>query len=104
MGWLIPVVMALCFAFLGYSRAKRAGVWSWSKFFFSVGFALFEGALISAPLLVMSTNSPYFWPAYIAAWVVAAALFVWFIVKARKWKLADGRTSLEADREQRSRR
>ena len=99
MWWIVSVLMAGYFAFAGYARAKRAGLWSWSKFFFSIGFALFEGAVISAPLFVMSTNSPYFVPVYVAAWVVAAVLFVWFIMKARKWKLPDGKSSLQGPSE-----
>ncbi|HEY1575575.1 MAG TPA: hypothetical protein VGF82_00680 [Terracidiphilus sp.] len=51
------------------------------------------------PIALGKLNSPYFWPVYITAWVVAAGNFVWFIIVCRRWKLADGRTSLEADRE-----
>ncbi len=48
----------------------------------------------------MNMNSPFFWPVYAASWVVAIILFVWYIIKARRWKLPNGRTSLEADRDQ----
>jgi hypothetical protein len=100
MGWLIRVLMALGYGYQGFEQSKRAGTWSWSKFVFSIGFALLEGALLSAPLLLMNANNPYFVPVYVAAWVAAAALFVWFIIVARRWKLPDGRTALEADRQE----
>lgn len=81
-------------------ESSRLGLWSWSKFFFSLGFAGVECVIITAPVVLMDMNSRYFWPVYIAAWVVAAGLFVWFIIEARRWKLPDGRTSIEADRDQ----
>jgi hypothetical protein len=99
MWWIFSVLMALFYAYTAYARAKRKGLWSWSKFFLTIGFILFEAALISAPLLVLNTNSPYFWPVYGASWVVAAALFVWFLIQARKWKFPNSKTSLEAERE-----
>ena len=58
--------MMLFYGFGQFDQARREGIWSWSKFFFSLGFALFEAALISVPLLVMNANSPRFWPVYIA--------------------------------------
>jgi hypothetical protein len=99
MSWIFTVVMALSLAFASYRRAKKAGLWSWSKFLFAIGFAFFETALVTVPVIVLNPKSAYFWPAYGAAWVLAAVFFVLFILKARKWKLPDGRTSLEAEAE-----
>jgi hypothetical protein len=98
MGWIFSLLLALGFAFAGYSRAKRAGLWSWSKFAFTLGFAALECVIVIAPIALGKLSSPYFWPVYIAAWIVAAANFVWFILVCRRWKLGDGRTSLEAER------
>lgn len=70
------------------------------KVFFTLGFAAVVCTIISAPVLLMNMNSPFFWPVYAASWVVAIILFVWYIIKARRWKLPNGRTSLEADRDQ----
>ncbi|MGD0346856.1 MAG: hypothetical protein ABSA85_08870 [Terracidiphilus sp.] len=98
MGWIVFLAFMVFVIVSGIRRAQRAGQWSWSKFAFSLGFAAVECLLVSSPLIFMNTNSPYFIPVYIATWVVALGLFVWFIIAARHWKLPDGRTSLEADR------
>jgi hypothetical protein len=42
-------------------------------------------------------------PAFITAWVIAALNFVWFIIVCRRWKLPDGRTSLQAYRDEHKR-
>jgi Na+/melibiose symporter-like transporter len=99
MSWIFTVLMALSLAFASYKRAKRAGLWSWPKFLFAIGFALFETALVTVPVIVLNPKNPYFWPAYGVAWVIAAVFFVLFIIVMRKWKLPDGRTSLEAEAE-----
>jgi hypothetical protein len=36
----------------------------------------------------------------IAAGVIAALNFIWMIIVARRWKLPDGRTSLQAYRDE----
>lgn len=100
MVWLIFLVVLGIIVIARIRAEQRAGRWSWSKFFFSLGFGALECAIITLPLLVMNMNSRYFWFVYGAAWVVAIVLFVKFILIARKWKLPDGRTSLEADRNQ----
>ncbi len=103
MWWIVFVVLQGIMLLSGIRREERAGLWSWSKFVFALGFAALEVLIISAPLALMDLKNRYFWPLYIAGWVVAAANFVWFIIVARRWKLPDGRTSLEADRDQRQR-
>ena len=100
MWWIFFVVLQGVMILSGIRREQRAGKWSWSKFVFALGFAVLEVFVVSAPLVLMDMNSPHFWPVYIAAWIVAALNFVWFIMVARRWKLPDGRTSLEADHEQ----
>lgn len=100
MYWLGIVALVLGMAFIRYKTAKRAGLWSWSKFFLTIGFILGVCAIVSAPLVLMNMNSPYFWWVYGAGWAVAVALFVWFIVKARKWKFPGAPPTLEADRDQ----
>ena len=103
MWWILFVVLQGVMIWSGIKREERAGLWSWSKFAFALGFAALEVLIVSAPLMIGDMKKPYFWPVYIAAWVVAAGNFVWFIIVARRWKLPDGRTSLEADREQKQR-
>jgi hypothetical protein len=99
MSWIISIVFMAFIVVSGIRREQRAGLWSWSKFAFTLGFAAVACALLLSPLFFLSLSSPYFWPAFSAAWVVVAALFVWFIIKCRSWKLPDGRTSLEAYRD-----
>src|ERR1700683_3295433 len=101
MGWIFFVILTAVMAIAGIRRAQRAGLWSWSKFAFTLGFAGLEVAIVTAPLAFVGLKSQYFWLTYGAAWVVAAGNLVWFIIPARRWKLPNGNTSLEADREQR---
>jgi len=100
MGWVVFVLIYAYFAFAGFRRAKHTGQWSWSMFFFALAFAGVEVLIISLPLFTMNTNSHYFIPVYAAVWVIAAGNFVWFIMVCRRWRLPDGRTSLEAARQQ----
>ncbi len=101
MSWIVWVVFTVVIVVSGIRREQRAGLWSWSKFAFTLGFAAVACALLLSPVVFLNLSSPYFWPAFIAAWVVVAVLFVGFIIKARAWKLPDGRTSLEAYRDDR---
>jgi hypothetical protein len=90
--WLIFLIVLGIILFMRIRAEQRAGRWIWSKFFFSLGFGALECVIISAPVLLMNTNSRFFWPVYIASWVVAIALFVKFILMARKWKFPNART------------
>jgi hypothetical protein len=99
--WIVFVILQGVIIWSGIQREQRAGLWSWSKLVFAIGFAGLECMLVIAPIFLFDLKSPKFMPAFIAAWVVAAANFVWFIIVMRRWKLPDGRTSHEADREQR---
>jgi uncharacterized membrane protein len=100
MYWLGFVVLIVCMAVAGIRKAQQADTWSWSKFALTLGFLALLGAIVTAPVLLMNPNGPHFFPVYIAAWVVALGLMVGFIIQARRWKLPDGRTSLEANRNQ----
>jgi len=85
MFWLGFLVLILVMAVAGIRRAQRAGAWSWSKFALTLGFMAVVCAIITAPLL-MNTNSTYFWWVYGAGWAVALGLMVCFIIWARHWK------------------
>jgi hypothetical protein len=98
MTWIAFVLLQGLIIWSGIKREQRAGLWSWSKFVFTLGFAALECLIAFGKLY-----SPYFWPVYIGAWVLAAGNFVWFIIVCRGWKLPDGRTSLEAEREMKGR-
>jgi hypothetical protein len=98
--WLIAFIVLQGLAiWSGIRQEERAGLWSWSKIFFSLGFGALECLLMIAPLFLIP--NPYRLPACIAAWVLAALYFVWLIIVMRRWNLRDGRKSLEAVREQR---
>jgi hypothetical protein len=99
MYWLGFVVLVLVMAFAGIRKAQRAGMWSWSKFFLTLGFLAVVSTIVTVPAMVMNMNSPFFWPVYGAGWVVALGLIVWFIVQARSWKFPGTSTSLETDRD-----
>lgn len=99
MGWIFFVILQFIVVIAGIRQEQRAGMWSWSKFVFAIGFGLLEVLIVSAPLYYFDLKSPHFMPAFIAAWVIAALNFIWMIIVARRWKLPDGRTSLEAYRD-----
>jgi hypothetical protein len=103
MWWLVSIVFMGLFALSAIRKAEQTGQWRWSRFALSLGFAVFEGFLIVAPLFLLDTNAPYFLWVAIATWVLAAALMVWFAIWARRWKPGSGRTPLKADGEQRQR-
>lgn len=100
MYWLGIVVLVLGMTFVRYQSAKRAGLWSWPKFFLTIGFILGVCAIVSAPLVLMNMNSPYFWWVYGAGWAVAGALFVWFIIKARKWTFSGTSSTVGVKRDE----
>ncbi len=100
MYWLGLVGLILVMAFAGFRKAQRAGTWSWSKFFLTLGFIAVICAIVTAPLVLMNMDSPYFWWVYGAGWVIALGLMVWFIIQARHWKFPTGNASLKADHDQ----
>jgi hypothetical protein len=99
MTWILVLALQVGFIAVGIRQDEKAGLWSWSKFLFALGFAALEVALVVGPILIFDRNSPLFWWIYGAGWLIAALNFVWFIIACRRWKLPDGRTSLQADRD-----
>jgi hypothetical protein len=100
MGWILFAILQFTVIAAGIRQERRAGMWSWSKFAFAIGFAILEVVIVSAPLYYFDMKSPHFMPAFITAWVIAALNFIWMIIVARRWKLPDGRTSLQAYRDE----
>ena len=97
------LVLQVGFIVVGIRREEQAGVWSWSKFCFALGFAAVEVAIITLPILTLDVNSRWFWWIVGAAWLIAVLNLIWFIIACRRWKLPDGRTSLQAERDGQSR-
>jgi len=100
MWWILALLVQIAVIGLGIRQEQRAGVWSWSKFAFMLAFGAMQSIIITVPLLRIDQHSRYFGPALTAAAVIAALNFVWMIIVARRWKLPDGRTSLQAYRDQ----
>ena len=100
MGWFLFAILQITVIVTGIRREQRTGQWSWSRFVFILGFAGLEIVITGAPLYYFDMKGPYFMPTFIAAWVIAALNFVWFIIVCRRWKLPDGRTSLQAYRDE----
>jgi hypothetical protein len=96
MFWIAFAVCQAVVIVTGIRQEQRAGLWSWSKFVFTLGFAALEIVILLAPINLIDLKSPRFVPAFCAAGVVAALNFIWMIIVARRWKLPDGRTSLQA--------
>ena len=95
MWWMLFVVMQAVFVVHGYRQEKRQGLWSGSKFIFALVFAGLEGTLLIVPILTLDSRSSRFLPVLGVAAMIAALNFIWFIMICRRWKLPDGRTSLE---------
>lgn len=97
------LALQIGFIVVGIRREEQAGLWSWSKFLFALGFAAVEVALVIVPVLTLDQNSRPFWWIVGAGWLIAALNFIWFIIACRRWKLPDGRTALQAERDGQSR-
>jgi Ca2+/Na+ antiporter len=98
--WIVALVLQIAFIVAGIRREQRAGLWSWSKFLFALGFAAVEVVLAVVPVLILDLHGRGSWWIIGAGWLIAALNFIWFIIACRRWKLPDGRTSLQADRGQ----
>ena len=99
MTWILFVVLQAVVVISGIRKEQRAGLWSWSKFAFALGFAGLELVILFTPLYCLPMNGPYFMPVFVTACVIAALNFIWMIIVCRRWKLPDGRTSLQAYRD-----
>jgi uncharacterized membrane protein YqjE len=97
--WILMLALQVGFIVVGIHREEKAGLWSWSKFAFALGFAAVEVVLVTVPIWTVDPHSRWFWWIYGAAWLIAALNFIWFIFACRRWKLPDGRTSLQAERD-----
>ncbi len=96
MWWILIIGLQATIIVSGVREEERAGMWSWSKFFFSLAFAGIEWCVLYFPLRYVPMNSRWFGWAVAGAAIVALGNFVWFIIVCRRWKLPDGRTSLQA--------
>jgi hypothetical protein len=96
---LLCFLLQLYYIVHGIRQEEKAGVWSWSKFVFVLGFALLEWLLLMAPYYVVPPHSRYFTPLLITCCSVAALNFIGLILICRRWRLPDGRTSLQAFRD-----
>jgi hypothetical protein len=99
MFWILFLFLMIVQIVSGIRREQKAGEWSWSKFVFALSFAALEFVLLFVPLTYVDQHSRYYNPLWITATVLAALNFIWFIIICRRWRLPDGRTSLEAYRD-----
>jgi len=97
--WIVFAVCQIVIVVAGVRQEQRAGLWSWSKFVFALAFGSLEVGILLAPIFLMDIRSPRFLPVLGAAGIVAALNFIWMIIVARRWRLPDGRTSIEAYRD-----
>ena len=100
MFWIAFAVCQVIVIVTGIRQEQRAGLWSWSKFFFALAFAGLEIVIMLTPIYVVDLKSPRFPLAMGAAGAIAALNFIWMIIVARRWRLPDGRTSLQAYRDE----
>jgi Na+/melibiose symporter-like transporter len=100
MGWIFFLALQVIVIVSGIRQEQREGLWNWSKFVFAIGFGALEFALIFIPLTYLNPHTRYYQPVWITACVIAALNFIWMIIVARRWKLPDGRTSLQAYRDE----
>jgi hypothetical protein len=97
MWWICIVAAQFLVIAAGIRDEQRGGLWSWSKFFFALGFAALECIIVIGPAYyIHDVHNRYFWAVYVASWIVAALNFIWMIIVMRRWKLPSGRTSLSS--------
>lgn len=100
MWWILFIVSQAVVIVSGIRKEQRAGLWSWSKFAFAIGFAVLELIIVLVPLSYVDMKSRWFVPVMGTAGAIAALNFIWMIIVARRWRLPDGRTSLQAYRDE----
>lgn len=100
MAWILFAFLQITVIVAGIRREQREGLWSWSKFAFAIGFAGLEFLIMVVPLTELDPKGRYFTPVVTTAMVIAALNFVWFIYVMRQWRLPDGRTSIQAYRDE----
>jgi hypothetical protein len=104
MMWIAFAFLQILIIVAGVRQEQRSGLWSWSKFVFALAFAALEAGIMITPILLIPVKDPRFLPVFCGAGVVAALNFIWMIIVARRWKLPDGRTSLQAYRDEHPRK
>jgi hypothetical protein len=100
MWWILTIGLQAAIIASGIRQSQRAGTWSWSKVSFSLAFAGFEWCILYFPMRYVPMRSRWFAPAVTLSALIALGNFVWFIIVCRRWKLPDGRTSLQAYRDE----
>lgn len=94
MWWICIVAAQFLVIAAGIRDEQHAGLWSWPKFIFALGFAALECIIVIVPAYyIHDVHNRYFLVVYIASWIVAALNFIWMIIVMRRWKLSNGRTS-----------
>ena len=96
MWWILTIGLQVAMMVSGIRQSRSAGTWSWPLFLFVIAFLCADSCLISVPLIYIDQHSRWFGWAVAAGVLIAVGNFVWFIIVCRRWKLPDGRTSLEA--------
>jgi hypothetical protein len=66
----------------------------------ALGFAALNFSILMLPIYTVSPHGRYYGLSVVAAWIIAALNFIWFILVCRRWRLPEGRTSLQADRDE----
>jgi hypothetical protein len=99
MWWILFLISQVVVVISGIRNEQRAGLWSWSKFAFALSFGALELIILLVPLNSIDLKSRWFVPVMSAAGIIAALNFIWMIIVARRWKLPDGRTSLQTYRD-----
>jgi hypothetical protein len=63
MWWVLVVIAQFIVIAAGIRDEERAGLWSWSKFFFAIGFAALECIVLIVPITyIHDVHSRYFIP------------------------------------------
>jgi hypothetical protein len=86
--WLAFIALQFAMVYRMYRHAKTQNLWSWSGFFFAIGFALFEVAIITLPVYLLRNDAYWMWKVYALCWVVAIVNFIFFLRIMRRWKFA----------------
>jgi hypothetical protein len=100
MFWLLSIPLQIYFILSGIRHEEQAGLWNWSKFLFALGFAALDFSILMLPIYALNPHGRYYGLFVVAAWIIAALNFIWFILVCRRWSLPDGRTSLQANRDE----
>jgi hypothetical protein len=98
--WIFALLLQIAVIAAGMRNAQRAHQWSWPLFLFLLGFAALECAILIVPVYyIHDVHNRYFWPVFVASWLVGLANMVWMILKIRRWKPAacDCAMTREAD-------